>query len=68
MNNEIFITQNSTIKTNTIWKWLLIILLAIALPFFFSVVRDTQIQQALMNSSPEVQTQQNQNEEVRANL
>lgn len=37
-------------KRAPLWKWLLIILLIIAMPLFFSFVRDAQIQQALTPS------------------
>lgn len=40
------------LKPVPLWKWLVIILLIVALPLFFSLVRSTQIQQALQTSQP----------------
>lgn len=46
--------SHGSIRT-PLWKWLLIILLVVAMPLFFSLVRDTQLQQALISSTPEPQ-------------
>lgn len=35
-----------------LWKWLVIILLVLAMPLFFSFYRNVQIQQALMQTNP----------------
>ena len=40
-------------KKTPLWRWLLIIFLVIAMPLFFSLVRNIQIQNALTNSTPE---------------
>lgn len=42
-------------KRVPLWKWLLIILLIVAMPFFFSFYRDAQIQNALVQSAPPIQ-------------
>lgn len=39
------------------WKWLLIILMIVAMPLFFSFIHSIQIQQALMNTTPANQPQ-----------
>lgn len=36
-------------KQAPLWKWIIIILLALALPFFFTFVDTTQIQQVFYN-------------------
>lgn len=41
-----------------LWKWLLIIILVLAMPLFFSFYRDAQIEQALMTSEPPSQSNQ----------
>ncbi len=41
-----------------LWKWILIIVLIIALPLFFSLYRNTQLQRAI-NTMPQNSTNQN---------
>ena len=35
-----------------LWKWILIIILVVAMPLFFSFVRNVQMQQALLSAPP----------------
>lgn len=39
-------------RSAPLWVWILIILLVVAMPLFFSLVRNAQIQQALRSTVP----------------
>lgn len=54
-------------KKTPLWKWLVIIFLVIAMPLFFSFVRNVQIQNALTSNPPESQKmQQGQKKDARS--
>jgi len=52
-------------KPAPLWKWIMIILLVIAMPLFFWFIRNIQMQQALMSVPPEAQQPQNQAENIK---
>lgn len=45
------IRKTKVLKHVPLWKWVVIILLVIAMPLFFSYARNIQMQQALMSTT-----------------
>lgn len=41
------------LKHVPLWKWLLIIIMVLAMPLFFSFYQDAQLQQTITNISPQ---------------
>lgn len=47
------IRKSNVLKHTPLWKWFVIVFLVIAMPLFFSYIRNIQMQQALWSSTPE---------------